>query len=109
MTNTEKDLLLNRMVESLPVLRKQAGLTQSELAALIGVSKFTILAIEKQQRLLSWNTFLSLVLVFSKNPQTEKMLDFFEIYTNNFNQMMRSSGKDYPEPKKEMELEKRGE
>ena len=103
MTNSQKDLLLNKMVESLPVLRKQAGLTQSQLAELIGVSKFTVLAIEKRQRPLSWNTFLSLVLVFGKNPQTEKMLGFFEIDTESFNQMMQFPQKNNAKPKKEME------
>lgn len=84
-----KDVLIERMTENLPVLRKKANLTQSDIAELIGVSKFTILSIEKKQRKMSWNTFLSLMLVFTKNKETDKMLTLFEIYTDEFNDFIK--------------------
>lgn len=84
-----KDVLIERMTENLPVLRKKANLTQSDIAELIGVSKFTILSIEKKQRKMSWNTFLSLMLVFTKNKETDKMLTLFEIYTDEFNAFIK--------------------
>ena len=84
-----KDVLIERMTENLPVLRKKANLTQSDVAELIGVSKFTILSIEKKQRKMSWNTFLSLMLVFTKNKETDKMLTLFEIYTDEFNDFIK--------------------
>ena len=84
-----KDVLIERMTENLPVLRKKANLTQSDIAELIGVSKFTILSIEKKQRKMSWSTFLSLVLVFTKNKETDKMLTLFEIYTDEFNAFIK--------------------
>ena len=84
-----KDILIERMTENLPVLRKKANLTQADVAELIGVSKFTILSIEKKQRKMSWGTFLSLVLLFSKNKETDKMLTLFEIYTDEFNDFIK--------------------
>ena len=84
-----KDVLIERMTENLPVLRKKANLTQSDIAELIGVSKFTILSIEKKQRKMNWNTFLSLMLVFTKNKETDKMLTLFEIYTDEFNDFIK--------------------
>lgn len=84
-----KNILIERMTENLPVLRKKANLTQSDVANLIGVSKFTILSIEKRQRKMSWGTFLSLVLLFSKNKETDKMLTLFEIYTDEFNNFIK--------------------
>lgn len=84
-----KDVLIERMTDNLPVLRKKANLTQSDIAELIGVSKFTILSIEKKQRKMSWNTFLSLMLVFTKNKETDKMLTLFEIYTDEFNDFIK--------------------
>ncbi len=85
-----KNILMERMADNLPVLRKKAELTQTALAELIGVSKFTILSIEKKQRKMTWNTFLSLVLVFTKNKETDKMLTLFEIYTDEFNEFIKN-------------------
>ncbi len=88
--NEMKNILMKRMADNLPVLRKKAELTQTDLAELIGVSKFTILSIEKKQRKMTWNTFLSLVLVFTKNKETDKMLTLFEIYTDEFNEFIKN-------------------
>ena len=88
--NDMKNILMERMTDNLPVLRKKAGLTQADLANLIGVSKFTILSIEKKQRKMTWNTFLSLILVFTKNKETDKMLTLFGIYTDEFNGFIKN-------------------
>ena len=101
MTDTEKEVLLRKMTDSLPVLRKQAGLTQNELADLIGVSTYTVLAIEKRRRPMSWGTFLSLILVFGKNPKTKNMLGFFGIHTPAFNQYLECSGLEKNQPERE--------
>jgi hypothetical protein len=36
---------------------------------------------ETGRRKMTWNTFLSLVLIFEKNPETAQMLRMFQIYT----------------------------
>lgn len=97
MNSIQKELLIDKMTENLPVLRKKLGVTQTELADLIGVSKYTILAIEKNQRRMTWNTFLSLVLIFSKNKDTDKMLTLFEIYTDEFNNFIKNRNKEEEE------------
>lgn len=89
MDDITKEKLIDRMTENLPVLRKKADITQTELAEMIGVSKFTVLAIEKKQRKMTWNTFLSLMMVFTKNKETDKMLTLFEIYTDEFNDFIK--------------------
>ena len=85
-----KEELTDKMAENLPVLRKKAKLTQTQLAEIIGVSKYTLLMIEKKQRKMSWNVFLSLILVFSKNKETDKMLTLFEIYTDELNNIIKN-------------------
>lgn len=85
-----RNTLMDRMADNLPTLRAKAKLTQAELADMLGVSKFTVLSIEKKQRKMTWNTFLSLVLVFTKNPETDKMLTLFEIYTDEFNDVIKN-------------------
>lgn len=76
-----KRQLCETMAENLPVLRNKAGLTQENLARIIGLTRQTIVAVETGKRMLPWNTFLSLILIFSKNNQTERLLEFFGIYT----------------------------
>lgn len=78
----ERDKYMERMAENLPTLRTKYSMTQEDLANLIGVSRSTIIFFEKKQRQMTWNTFLSLILVFSKNSETLKLLKALDIYTD---------------------------
>lgn len=70
------------MADNLAMLRTKLGLTQVQLANLIGISRHTIMQVENKKVKLSWNTFLSLLLVFIKNPETDRLLNILEIYTD---------------------------
>ena len=84
-----KDKLIRNMTDNLPMLRTRLGLTQEELANKIGVSRSAILAIENNQREMTWNTFLSLMLLFTKNETTNKLLMVLDIYTEEFNDFIK--------------------
>ena len=85
----DKDKLIRNMTENLPMLRTRLGLTQEELADKVGVSRSTILSIENQKREMTWNTFLSLILLFTKNEATNKLLNVLEIYTDKFHDFIQ--------------------
>lgn len=85
----DKETLIKNMADNLPMLRTRLGLTQEELAEKIGVSRSTVVSIETKKRDMTWNTFLSLVLLFTKNPETNKLLNVLEIYTNEFNDFIK--------------------
>ena len=85
--NREK--LIQNMTDNLPMLRTRLGLTQEELAKKIGVSRSTIVLIESKKREMTWNTFLSLVLLFVKNKSTDKLLNVLEIYTDEFHDFIQ--------------------
>lgn len=87
--NIDRSELINNMTDNLPMLRKRVGLTQEELAQKIGVSRGTIAAIENKKREMTWNTFLSLMLLFIKNENTNKLLNVLDIYTEDFNSFIR--------------------
>ena len=70
------------MADKLLVLRTMIRLSQAELAQMIGVSRQTIIAMETNKRPISWTSFLSLVLVFSKNQNTNQLLKLYGIYTD---------------------------
>ena len=82
MSDNERASFINKMAENLPTLRTKLGLTQEELGKMIGVSRSTIIMFEKMQRQMTWSTFLSLILIFSKNSDTNKMLTALGIYTS---------------------------
>jgi len=77
------------MADNLATLRTKLGLTQVQLANLIGVSRHTIMQVENKKVKLSWNIFLSLLLIFIKNPETDKLLNILDIYTEELNSELK--------------------
>lgn len=66
----EKNQLIARLTKELSALRGAAKVTQDEVAIAIGVSRQTYNAIEMQKRKITWNTYMSLILLFDYNPNT---------------------------------------
>lgn len=88
--NFNKDKYTHRMAENLVVLRSKLRLKQTELANKAGISRQTLIAIENQQRKMSWNTFMSLLCVFRENESTKSLLLLFEIYTDELIEYIQS-------------------
>ena len=89
MTDDRKEILINRMQDNLKILRLKLNMSQEQLATLAGTSRFTIMAFESKTRKMTWSTFMSLLLIFSKNTETDKMLTLFEIYTDELNEALK--------------------
>ena len=89
MNEENKKILIGNMTDNLAMLRVRLGLTQSELAGVLGVSRHTIMNIENKKREMTWNNFLALVLLFAKNEETDKLLNVLEIYTEEFNDFLK--------------------
>lgn len=70
----EKDRYIKALASELPALRAKTGVPQDELAKIIGVSRQTYGAIERNVRQMSWSTFLSLILFFDCHQATHKIL-----------------------------------
>lgn len=82
MQEERKEYYINKLIENLPVLRAKLQLSQQELANVLGVSRQQIVAIENGKRNMSWNIFLSLLLIFSRNKETKKLLKVFDIWND---------------------------
>lgn len=89
MTEDVKKELISKMQENLQILRLKLKLTQQGLAEMIGVSRYTIMSIENKGRQMSWSAFLALILIFSRNKDTDAMLSLFGIYTDELNDMIK--------------------
>ncbi|MCQ2465653.1 MAG: helix-turn-helix domain-containing protein [Oscillospiraceae bacterium] len=81
MKDAAKNIYIERMTENLPVLRAKLGVTQADLAEIAGISRQTILSVEKKQRGMTWNMFLALLYIFTANEKTAPLVDLFEIRT----------------------------
>ena len=73
---------IDRLITNLPMLRKKMELTQKDFAGIIGMSSYSILALEKKQRKMTWNTFLSIILVFMRNEEIRQILSALNILTD---------------------------
>ena len=91
MTSEEREILMDRMTENLPTLRKKLKLSQERLARFMGSSRHTIMLIESKKRKMTWNTFLSLMLLFDKNEETSVLLRALGIYTQEFDILLTQS------------------
>lgn len=89
MTAEKREILIEKMTDNLPVLRKSLKLSQENLAALIGSSRHTVMLIETKKRRMTWNTFLSLILLFDKNDETAILLRALQIYTKDLDDMIK--------------------
>lgn len=83
-----KEILIEKMTENLPVLRKKLRLSQEGLADIIGTSRHTVMLMETGKRKMTWNTFLSLMLLFGKNEETFVLMKALEIDTEEFEAMI---------------------
>lgn len=89
MISDAREILIDKMTENLPVLRKKLKLSQEKLAKFIGSSRYTVMLIETKKRRMTWNTFLSLVLLFDKNEETAVLLRALDIYTEELDNMIK--------------------
>lgn len=70
----EQEKFITALTNDLAPLRAKVGITQGELAHLIGISRQTYCAIERGKQEMSWNTYLSLILFFDYNQCTHQMV-----------------------------------
>lgn len=73
-TKYQQARFIDALTSELAPLRAKVGISQGDLAALIGVSRQTYSAIECGKRKMSWNTYLSLILFYDYNKDTHQML-----------------------------------
>lgn len=77
-----KDEKIEIMTQKLPVLRTMLQISQAELAELLGIGRQTLVAFETGKRKMTWNTFLSLMFVFTQKKETRDLLYILGIYSD---------------------------
>ena len=79
-----KDELIQMLSRELKFLRVKADVTQEKLANIIGVSRQTYSQIETGSKLMTWNTYLSLIFFFNSIDETSKLLSVLGVYPKEF-------------------------
>jgi len=80
LTEADKEKYINKLTKELPALRARAGISQGELAYLIGVTRQTFSAIENGKREMSWQAYLSLIFFFDNLADTRESLRVLGIF-----------------------------
>ena len=86
LTKERKDELIQKLTPELKVLRVRADITQEKLANIIGLSRQTYSQIETGSKLMTWNTYLSLIFFFNSVEETSKLLNALDIYPDEFSE-----------------------
>lgn len=96
LTQAEQQKFLAALTDVLAPLRAKVGISQSELAGLVGLTRQTISMVESRRRPMSWSTYLSLILFFDYNQATHQMIRdvgaFPDELVERFNSGARSQG-----------------
>ena len=79
-TNDYKTASIEILVENLAALRARIGITQEELANIIGVSRQTYYSLETGKREMTWPVFLALIFVFDSVKEMSEMIRELRIY-----------------------------
>ena len=74
LSEKEKCELIEKLTPELPLLRTKAGISQEDIANVVGTSRQTYGAIERKTRKMSWNTYLALIWFYDSNRKTHSML-----------------------------------
>lgn len=77
LTEEKKANLIQIMSEELPVLRAKAGLSQDEIANVIGISRQSFNLIEANKTKMTWRTCSALLMYFSLNKDTSNLMRMF--------------------------------
>lgn len=78
--NLRKEQLIDIVTNELKVLRAKAEISQQALADRMGVSRQTYGMIETKKQRMSWNQFMSLLLLFRSNSGTADIIDHIGAY-----------------------------
>jgi len=73
------DISIQVLTRNLPVLRKMLGLTQSEFADIVGLSRQTVVNIENENQKMKRTTFMAIMYFFSLNRKTAVYLKNIDI------------------------------
>lgn len=74
LTEDTKQKLIQKMVISLPQIRKEMKISQTEFGKKVGLSRQTISSIERGKAHLTWNNYLAIMMFLEANKERCKIV-----------------------------------
>ncbi len=65
----KKEMMINSLVERLPLIRQEMNVSQTELGEKVGLSRQSISSIERGISKLSWNNYLAIMMFLVANRE----------------------------------------
>jgi DNA-binding XRE family transcriptional regulator len=89
LTDALKEKLVEVLTNELPTLRAKVGLSQQDLANKIGISRQAYGAIETRKQKMTWQNFITLILLFKNDTDTARQLYFCGAYPVELEQFLK--------------------
>lgn len=93
LSEESKSNSIKNMSDNLVSLRTMLHLTQAQLAEIMGVTRQTLVLYETGKRVMTWNTFLSLMFIFTQKRETRELLNILNIYTDEMKDLYGNDNK----------------
>lgn len=93
LSEESKSNSIKNMSDNLVALRTMLHLTQAQLAEIMGVTRQTLVLYETGKRVMTWNTFLSLMFIFTQKRETRELLNILNIYTDEMKDLYGNDNK----------------
>ena len=93
LSEESKSNSIKNMSDNLVALRTMLHLTQAQLAEIMGVTRQTLVLYETGKRVMTWNTFLSLMFIFTQKRETRELLNILNIYTDEMKELYDNDNK----------------
>ena len=101
LSDEEKQAFTEKLVKELPMLRASVGISQGELAYLIGTTRQTYSAVANGKRPLSWQMYLSLIFIFDNIESSKELITKMEIYPTEIVKRFNDNEDEVVKPKEE--------
>ena len=101
LSDEEKQAFTEKLVKELPMLRASVGISQGELAYLIGTTRQTYSSGENGKRPLSWQMYLSLIFIFDNIESSKELITKMEIYPTEIVKRFNDNEDEVVKPKEE--------
>ena len=93
LSEESKSNAVKNMSDNLVALRTMLHLTQAQLAEIMGVTRQTLVLYETGKRVMTLNTFLSLMFIFTQKRETRELLNILNIYTDEMKELYDNDNK----------------
>jgi len=77
---SSKEMLISKLIDNLQALRAKMNISQLELADMVGIGRQTLISIENKKSRLKWDTFLAMVVIFSKDDDASELINLLGLH-----------------------------